>query len=72
MSKCICGRTFRPPYCDSSHWLSDEEYATLREKVNKLYENKNVKTTIRSNTKTELLKANNVFGSTGSSDCSTL
>lgn len=40
MSKCTCGRTFRPPYCDSSHWLSDEEYATLKEKVSKLYENK--------------------------------
>jgi hypothetical protein len=29
MSTCTCGRTFRPPFCDSSHWLSDEEYATF-------------------------------------------
>jgi CDGSH-type Zn-finger protein len=35
MSKCTCGRTFRPPFCDSTHWLSDEEYNTLAAKVKK-------------------------------------
>ena len=26
MSQCTCGRTTRPPHCDGSHWLSDEEF----------------------------------------------
>jgi CDGSH-type Zn-finger protein len=47
MSKCTCGRTFRPPFCDSTHWLSDEEYDTLAAKVKKIYEKKNVQTTIQ-------------------------
>lgn len=58
MSNCTCGRTTRPPLCDGSHWLSDEEYKQRTEKLAQLYnkdlkentnnrkENHHVKTTI--------------------------
>ena len=63
MSTCTCGRTFRPPFCDSSHWLSDEEYATLREKVNKIYEKRNVQTTIQPTDENRLSEPKDVPGS---------
>lgn len=65
MSKCTCGRTFRPPFCDSSHWLSDEEYAILREKVTKLYEKRNVQTTIQPTNENRLSEQKDVSRSTG-------
>lgn len=68
MSKCTCGRTFRPPFCDSSHWLSDEEYAILREKVTKLYEKRNVQTTIQSTNENGLPEQKDVSRSNGSSN----
>lgn len=33
MSTCYCGKTTRPPFCDGSHWLSDEEYKSRSEKL---------------------------------------
>lgn len=68
MSICTCGRTFRPPFCDSSHWLSDEEYAILKEKVTNIYEKRNVQTTIQSTNENRLSKQEDVFGSNGSSN----
>lgn len=37
MSNCTCGRTTRPPLCDGSHWLSEEEYQERTEKLKKLF-----------------------------------
>ena len=68
MSKCTCGRTFRPPFCDSSHWLSQEEYNILKEKVNKIYENKNVQTTIQPTNENGLPQSQNVSRPSGSSN----
>lgn len=68
MSKCTCGRTFRPPFCDSSHWLSDEEYAILKEKVTKLYEKRNVQTTIQPTNENRLSEQKDVSRPTGSSN----
>lgn len=68
MSKCTCGRTFRPPFCDSSHWLSDEEYAILREKVTKLYEKRNVQTTIQPTNENRLSEQKDVSRPTRSSN----
>jgi len=67
MSKCTCGRTFRPPFCDSSHWLSDEEYATLEAKLKKIYEKRNVNTTIQPANEDRLSKSQDVSGPTGPS-----
>ena len=68
MSKCTCGRTFRPPFCDSSHWLSDEEYATLEAKLKKIYEKRNVNTTIQPANEDRLSKSQDVSGPTRPSD----
>lgn len=50
MSNCTCGKTSRPPLCDGSHWLTDEEYKQRTEKLDNLFkkpkEENNVKTTI--------------------------
>lgn len=50
MSNCTCGKTTRPPFCDGSHWLSDEEYKQRTEKLAQLFnkpkEEDNVKRTI--------------------------
>lgn len=72
MSKCTCGRTFRPPFCDGSHWLSDEEYTRLKEKVDKLKEKTNVKTSIQPTDENGLFKSQDVFRSCGPSDDPTL
>lgn len=37
MSNCTCGKTTRPPLCDGSHWLSDEEYAERSARLAKLF-----------------------------------
>ena len=37
MSNCTCGKTTRPPMCDGSHWLSDEEYQERTVRLNKLF-----------------------------------
>jgi hypothetical protein len=68
MSTCTCGRTFRPPFCDSSHWLSDEEYAILKEKVTKIYEKRNVQTTIQPTNENRLPEPKDVPGSSRPSD----
>ena len=39
MSNCTCGKTTRPPLCDGSHWLSDEEYAERTQKLASLFKN---------------------------------
>lgn len=36
MSNCTCGRTTRPPLCDGSHWLSDQEYKERTERLAQL------------------------------------
>lgn len=41
MSNCTCGKTSRPPMCDGSHWLSDEEYKERTEKLAKLFNKSN-------------------------------
>lgn len=70
MSTCTCGRTFRPPFCDSSHWLSEQEYAILREKVTKLYEKRNVQTTIQLTDENRLSEQKNVFRPIGAGNSS--
>lgn len=67
MSNCTCGRTFRPPFCDSSHWLSDEEYVILKEKVSKIYEKRNVQTTIQPTNENRLSEQKDVSRPTGPS-----
>ena len=55
MSNCTCGKTTRPPLCDGSHWLSDEEYKERTEKLSQIFnkstntlkESEHVKTTIQ-------------------------
>lgn len=42
MSTCTCGRTTRPPLCDGSHWLSDEEYTERTERLNQLTKETNI------------------------------
>lgn len=37
MSNCTCGKTTRPPMCDGSHWLSEEEYKERTERLSKLF-----------------------------------
>jgi CDGSH-type Zn-finger protein len=37
MSNCTCGKTTRPPMCDGSHWLSEEEYKERSERLSKLF-----------------------------------
>lgn len=36
MSNCTCGRTTRPPFCDHSHVLTDEQYAERTARLMKL------------------------------------
>lgn len=40
MSNCTCGKTTRPPLCDGSHWLSDEEYKQRAERLSQLFNKK--------------------------------
>jgi CDGSH-type Zn-finger protein len=42
MSSCTCGKTTRPPMCDGSHKLTEEEYVQRTEKLAALF-NKNNK-----------------------------
>lgn len=37
MSNCTCGRTTRPPLCDGSHWLSDQEYKERTERLESIF-----------------------------------
>jgi hypothetical protein len=39
MSNCTCGRTTRPPLCDNSHVLTDEQYAERTERLSKIKAN---------------------------------
>ncbi len=59
MSNCTCGKTTRPPFCDGSHWLSDEEYKQRTEKLNNLFkkESNNVNTTIQFKSENRLSKS---------------
>ena len=36
MSNCTCGRTTRPPFCDHSHALTEQEYQQRTQKLNLL------------------------------------
>lgn len=40
MSNCTCGRTTRPPLCDNSHALTDEQYKERCEKLKRFLENR--------------------------------
>lgn len=37
MSNCTCGRTTRPPLCDGSHALSEQEYQERTQRLAKLF-----------------------------------
>lgn len=37
MSNCTCGRTTRPPLCDGSHSMSEEQYKERTERLAALY-----------------------------------
>jgi CDGSH-type Zn-finger protein len=37
MSNCTCGRTTRPPMCDGSHCLSEQQYQERTERLEKLF-----------------------------------
>jgi hypothetical protein len=67
MSKCTCGRTFRPPFCDGTHGLPELEYNRLEAKLKKIYEKRNVNTTIQPANEDGLSKSQDVSGPTGPS-----
>jgi len=37
MSTCTCGRTTRPPMCDGSHRLSEQQYQERTERLKELF-----------------------------------
>jgi len=68
MSKCTCGRTFRPPFCDGTHGLPELEYNRLEANLKKLYEKRNVQTTIQPTNEDGLSKSQDVSGSSRPGD----
>ena len=39
MSNCTCKRTTRPPFCDGSHSLTDEQYIERTQRLAELFAN---------------------------------